>query len=126
MPLLNDAIRQKVFEHIKDNANKKDIFLQSVNGHIDHLHCLISLGSEQSISKVIQLLKGESSFWINKNNLIHGKFEWQDEYFAVSVSESQVDVVKKYIDDQEEHHKQKTFSEEYDQFISKYNFKKLG
>lgn len=126
MPLLTDSLRKIVFEHIKENAKKKDIFLQAVNGHVDHLHCLISLGGEQSISKVVQLLKGESSFWVNKNNLSPVKFEWQDEYFAVSVSESQVEVVKKYIDQQEVHHKGKTFLEEYDEFISKYNFKVLG
>lgn len=71
----------------------------------------------------MQLIKGESSFWINKQGLTHQKFEWQDEYFAVSVSESALDKVREYIKNQEEHHKQKSFQEEYDEFIAKYNFK---
>ncbi len=125
-PLLTQENRQFVFDHISQNAKSKDIFIDCINGYYDHVHCLISLGSEQTISKNIQLLKGESSFWINKNKLSSEKFEWQDEYFAVSVSESQLDAVRKYISNQEEHHKKKSFSEEYDEFIRKYNFEDLG
>lgn len=88
----------------------------------DHIHILLSLGNDQTISKVAQLIKGESSFWINRNKLTIGKFEWQDDYIAVSVSESIVDKVKEYINNQEEHHKKKTFSEEYEDFIKKYGF----
>lgn len=73
----------------------------------------------------MQLIKGESSFWINKNQLTKEKFEWQDEYFAVSVSESIIDKVRDYIKNQEEHHKKKTFQEEYDEIINKFGFHKL-
>lgn len=73
----------------------------------------------------MQLIKGESSFWINKNGMIKEKFEWQDEYFAVSVSESMIDKVRNYIKNQEEHHSQKTFQQEYEEFICKYGFEKF-
>ena len=89
------------------------------------MHCLVSLSSEQTIAKVVQLLKGESSYWINKNNLCKENFEWQDEYFAVSVSESGVNRVREYIKNQEAHHTKKTFQEEYDEFMEKYGFKML-
>ena len=125
-PLLSKEIRQKVFNHIKEYSRGKNIFIDRINGSLEHVHCLISLGSEQSISKVINLLKGESSHWINSQKLIRGKFEWQDEYFAVSISESVVDKVRKYIDNQEEHHRKISFKEEYDEFIKKYCFKYLG
>lgn len=125
-PQLVESMRQKVFQHIKSNAKEKGIFMDCVNGHVDHAHCLVSLGTEQTISKVMQLIKGESAFWINKQNLIKNKFEWQDEYFAVSVSESNVEAVRKYILNQEEHHKKKTFLQEYNEFILKYDFKKFG
>ena len=72
----------------------------------------------------MQLIKGESSYWINKNGLVKEKFEWQDEYFAVSVSESMIDKVRGYIKNQESHHFRKTFQEEYDEFILKYGFEK--
>jgi len=95
---------------------------------------LISLGSDQTIQKTIQLIKGESSFWISKENLIDesvlnkydSNFEWQDEYFAVSVSESMLDKVQDYIKNQEIHHQNKSFQEEYDEFLLKYNFQKFN
>lgn len=126
IPFLNSAeLRQKVWNHIRDNASSKGIFIDFISGYEDHCHCLISLGIDQTIQKTIQLIKGESSFWINKNQLTKSKFEWQDEYFAVSVSESMIDKVRDYIKNQEVHHKKKSFQEEYDEFILKYGFEKM-
>jgi len=122
--LSTKEIRQKVWQHIRENAKKKGIFIDFVNGYSDHCHCLISLGVDQTIQKIMQLVKGESSFWINKQKLTQNKFEWQDEYFAVSVSESMIDRVRNYIKNQEAHHKTKSFKEEYDVFINKYRFEK--
>lgn len=124
IPLLNSTeLRVKVWKHIKENASSKGIYLDMINGYSDHCHCLISLGSNQNIEKIIQLIKGESSFWINKNQLTKDKFAWQDEYFAVSVSESMIESVRNYIKNQEIHHKKKSFADEYQEFIEKYNFK---
>ena len=126
VPYLNSPeVRKKVWQHIAENARSKGIFIDFVNGHADHCHCLISLGVDQNIQKVVNLIKGESSYWINKNNLTFQKFEWQDDYFAVSVSASNLDRVRNYIKNQEEHHQQKSFQEEYEQFIKNYNFKKF-
>jgi putative transposase len=91
----------------------------------NHVHCLISLGSGQNIDKILMLLKGESSFWINKAKILRKKFEWQDEYFAVSVSQSAVNNVREYIRNQEEHHRKHSFEKEYNEFIKKYGFDKL-
>lgn len=122
-PFLDSAaLRKKVWTHIRENAQSKGIFIDFINGYKDHCHCLVSLGVDQNIKKVIQLIKGESSFWINKNKMTPEKFAWQDEYFAVSVSESMIERIRAYIRDQEEHHKKKTFQQEYDEFISKYGF----
>jgi putative transposase len=124
IPFLNSKeLRVKVWKHIKQNAEEKRIFIDVVNGFSDHCHCLVSLSSDQTLEKVIQLIKGESSFWINKNNLTEEKFSWQDEYFAVSVSESMVDRVRSYIINQEKHHLTKSFSQEYEEFLLKYDFK---
>ncbi len=118
-------IRQKVWQHIKENAKTKEIYIDTINGYQEHCHCLISMGIDQTMSKIIQLIKGESSYWINKQNLCRQKFQWQDEYFAISVSESMVDKVRKYIKNQEEHHGRKTFKEEYDLLIERYGFQKI-
>lgn len=113
-------------ETYKGNATEKGIFIDMINGYSDHCHCLISFASNQNIEKVVQLIKGESSFWINKNSLTIEKFNWQDEYFAVSVSESMIEKIRNYIKNQERHHLKKTFSEEYLEFIEKYNFENSG
>ncbi len=121
-PMLTKEIRPDMLQHIRDNARSKAVYLDSINAVAEHVHTLISLGADQSIAKVAQLLKGESSHWINKQGLVRGKFEWQDEYIAVSVSESLVDNVREYIKTQEEHHRKKSFAEEYEEFMQKYGF----
>lgn len=115
----------KVWEHMRENAKEKGIFIDFINGYEDHCHCLVSLGGNQTIQKVMQMIKGESSFWINKNQLTKVKFEWQEEYYAVSVSASMIDSVRNYIKNQEEHHGKRTFQEEYDEFIIKNGFEKF-
>jgi REP element-mobilizing transposase RayT len=126
-PLLTTAeLRNKIFLHIKQNAEAKDIWLDHINGHNNHIHCLISLGRDQSISKISQLIKGESSHWINKNNLTKTKFIWQDDYWAVGVSESHLKSIRSYIQNQEEHHRKISFDEEIDKFMKKYGWKNIN
>ncbi|HOW25480.1 MAG TPA: IS200/IS605 family transposase [Bacteroidales bacterium] len=124
-PLLIKEVRSVIFDHIKQYALKKSIYIDSLNGHLEHIHCLVSMGSGQNVEEVLRLLKGESSHWINQSKLLKEKFEWQDEYFAVSVSESAVDRVRRYIKNQEEHHRKKSFTEEYQKFRKSYGFDRL-
>ncbi len=116
-PILVKECRTCLFSHIRENARSKGIYIDFINGYIDHVHALISLKNDQTISKVAQLIKGESSHWANNNLRFIDNFEWQDEYIAVSVSNSVVDVVREYIKNQESHHQIKSFSAEYDEFI---------
>lgn len=106
-PVLNQDIRKSVFEHIHKNALEKEIFMDTVGGHHNHIHCLFRLKNSQSIDNIMQLIKGESSFWFNHSELSGLKLNWQKEYFAVSVSESNVAKVRNYILNQDEHHKRK-------------------
>jgi putative transposase len=101
----------------------KGISLKAINGYTDHVHCLISLGKDQNIADVAQLIKGESSFWINKNKMVGSKFKWQNDYFAKSIAEKDVPRVMNYIQNQEEHHSKKTHGEEVALFLDKYDFK---
>lgn len=123
--LATKELRLKMWNHIRDNAREKGIFVDFVNGYNDHCHCLVSLGVDQTIQKTMQLIKGESSFWFNNQKLITEKFQWQDEYYAVSVSESILERVRNYIKKQEEHHHKKTYNEEYEEFIKIYGFQKF-
>ena len=125
-PYLTDAIRSTVIDHIKANAKEKSIFIDCINGHLDHLHCLISMTTTQSIAEIMQNMKGESSFWINKQGITKQKFQWADEYYVVSVSESQVAKVREYIRHQQDHHRKQTWSEECETFLKVYGFSQMG
>lgn len=119
---ITKELKPKLLSHIRENAKLKNIHIDFINCVKDHIHILINNHPDQKLSDVIRLIKGESSHWVNKNKLIKFKFEWQDEYIALSVSESAVDKVRNYIKNQEEHHKTKSFIDEYKEFIKKMGF----
>jgi REP element-mobilizing transposase RayT len=116
---MQDEIRYIIFEHIRQNAREKGIHLDCINGYVEHAHCLVSLNGDQSISNLMQLIKGESSHWINKQNLCSPKFEWQTEYFVESVSPRDLEKVRAYIHGQEAHHRKISFHEEYAELIKR-------
>ena len=89
----------------------------------DHVHALIDLPTNYSMEDALQLLKGGSSFWINENSIVMGKFSWGRGYGAFSVSQSNVPRVSKYIAGQEEHHRKASFLEEYQKFVARYDLK---
>ena len=123
-PYLKDGVRTRIFEHIRENAKKKRIHIDFLNGWVEHVHCLISLASDQTIEQLMKLIKGESSFWINKNQLTATKFAWQDEYFAASVSESNLASVRRYIARQEVHHAKVPFESEFDDMLLRAGFQR--
>ncbi|MGQ3683624.1 MAG: IS200/IS605 family transposase [Candidatus Loosdrechtia sp.] len=126
IPLITPELKPLLLSHIKKNSGIKEIFIDTLNCVEDHIHLLISLGTGQTISKIAMLIKGESSFWVNKQKLTRQKFEWQDEYIALSVSESGIEKVRHYIANQDEHHKKKTFAQEYDEFLKLHGLSKNG
>src|SRR5262245_55082532 len=83
----------------------------AVGGIEDHIHALINLGSQLGIAKAVQVLKANSSRWMNQHPGA-ARFEWQDGYFACSVSRSQVMAVSRYIENQREHHTKRDFAAE--------------
>ena len=117
-------LRSEVWKHIFVNGHEKGIAVDFVNGYSDHCHCLVSMNAEQTLAQIAQLLKRESSFWINKNELTERKFAWQKEFYAVSVSESMLEKVRNYLKNQEEHHKEKSFDQEEQELIRKFGFTK--
>ena len=122
VPFLRSERKSEIIAHIRTNAYAKGIYIDFLNGHTEHLHCLLLLDCDQTLSKVMQLIKGESSHWINKIQLIKTMFEWADEYYGVSVSESHINFVRDYIKNQEEHHRTRTWEEECEEFIKRYGF----
>lgn len=114
---LKQNIRQGLFEHMKFNAGEKGVCLAYINGFVDHVHALISLNADQNIAEVMQLIKGESSYWINKNELTEEKFGWQNNYYAASISKSHVERVRRYIRNQEIHHSSQTLGDEIEELF---------
>jgi len=123
--IISNSFRPALLSHIREQAMEKGIFLDYINAHKDHVHALINLGKTQTIADVMQQIKGESSHWINKQKVMPFKFNWQDDYFAVSVSHSQVDKVRSYIKTQDEHHTNMTWDEEVDLFLKRYGFERV-
>ena len=106
--LIDEELKYKLYNHIRANAKEKGIYIDHINGTENHIHILVSLKGEQSVSKVAFLIKGESSHWVNTNRLINDKFEWQNEFMALSISASLVPRLRNYIRNQEAHHNKKS------------------
>lgn len=105
----DERLRHYITAIVQNNGHK----MLSINNMPDHLHLFIGLNPAQSLSNLMKLVKGDSSEWINKENLTAQKFNWQEGYGAFSHSRSQIQDVSKYIEHQQEHHQKKKFLEEY-------------
>ncbi len=104
------------YTNISHNGHK----LLAINGMPDHVHVFFGMRPTQSISDLLQDIKGGSSKWINDSNFIKAHFSWQEGYGAFSYSKSHVTNVIQYVKNQEEHHKHKSFIEEYHEFLEKF------
>ena len=118
--LLNKTAAARVSQYLNDYAGSKGVYMKINYVNADHVHVLIDLPTALSIEQLTQLLKGSSSHWINSHDIITGKFAWGRGYGAFSVSESNADQVARYISNQEEHHRVRTFSEELKEFIERH------
>lgn len=92
----------------------------AINGLPDHIHIFFGMRPTQSLSDLMQDIKGDSSKWINKKGFVKGRFSWQEGYGAFSYSKSSVANVIKYVQNQQIHHRKKTFIEEYQVFLEKF------
>jgi len=106
--------------HLSDYAVEKGIYMKINYFNADHTHALFDLPTSKAIEEVVQLFKGNSSHWINENKLVRGRFAWGRGYGAFSVSHSDVTRGAAYIAGQEDHHRKKTFAEEYELFVKRY------
>lgn len=108
---------------LNDYAGEKKIYMKINYVNADHVHSLIDLPTSLSIEDAIQLFKGSSSHWINGTDIINAKFAWGRGYGAFSVSGSKVDLVARYIANQAEHHRIRTFADEIKDFVDKHGLK---
>ncbi len=116
-PTWKDELYKYITGIVQNNKHK----LIAINGMPNHIHVFIGYKPHQLLPDLLQDIKGSSSRWINKNSFSQGLFRWQESYGAFSYSYSHIDRVVKYIINQEQHHKKKTFREEYIEFLTKFN-----
>ena len=117
--LIHPSWKDELYRYITGIIHTHGHKLIAINGMPDHVHVLIGMQPSQSLSELMQDIKGSSSKWINENRLVPGKFQWQQGYGAFSYSKSQLPTVINYILNQETHHKRKTFIEEYKEILDK-------
>ena len=118
--LLLKPWRDEVFKYMSGIIKAKNQKPFIVNGVTDHVHVFVSVKPNTNLSDLVRDIKNNSSKFINEQKLIQGKFSWQEGYGAFSYGHSQIDNVYQYISNQEEHHKKKTFKEEYEDFLQKF------
>lgn len=121
--LVDKKAASQVSHYLTEYAETKQLYMKINYVNADHVHVLIDLPTSLSIEDLAQLLKGSSSHWINSNDIVRGKFAWGRGYAAFSVSESKISEVCGYIGNQAEHHRLRTFSEEFQEFAEKHGLR---
>jgi REP element-mobilizing transposase RayT len=112
--------KETLHRYITGIVQNHDHKVIAINSMPDHVHLFFGFRPNQSLSELMRLVKGESSEWINNQKLTPSIFRWQEGYGAFSYSRSQIKTVCGYIENQEEHHKKRTFLEEYRRFLNQF------
>ena len=118
--LIPRDVRDRLWPYIGGIARTNDMTARAVGGTDDHIHVLVSLPATMSIAKAAQLLKGGSSKWVHDSFPSMTSFAWQEGYGAFTIGRSGMDATIAYIRNQEEHHRTRTFEEEFTAFLEKY------
>ena len=118
--MLTKPAAMKASRFLTEYALEKKVYMKINYFNPEHVHALIDLPTSKSIEEVVQLLKGSTSHWINENRLLRGRFSWGRGYGAFSVSHSHVARVAAYVSNQENHHRKKTFGQEFEVFVKRY------
>lgn len=119
--LIKESWEVELYKYITGIVQNNGHKLIAINGIPNHIHVFIRYKPHQLVPELLQDIKGFSSKWINKQGFVKAKFSWQESYGAFSYSHSHIDSVVKYVMNQKEHHKKRTFREEYLEFLKKYN-----
>jgi len=118
--LIHEHFKNDVYKYISGIIKNKNQKLMIINGMPDHIHIFIGFSPEIALSELVRDIKSSTTNYINEQKLIAGKFSWQSGFGAFTYSKSQVTKVVSYIQRQEEHHKKKSFKEEYLELLKKF------
>jgi len=119
-PLIRDTFRERLYEYIGGTIRGLKGHQIEIGGVEDHLHLLANFSPTAAVSDVIRNIKANASRWINERGEVPGRFEWQKGYACFTVSYSQCELVGVYLRNQREHHRKRTFREEYIEFLLKH------
>jgi putative transposase len=111
--------KNELYQYITGIIQNHDHKVLAINGMPDHIHILFGMRPTQSLSDLMQDVKGDSSKWINKRGFVPGRFSWQEGFGGFSYGKSQIDNIIDYIKQQEIHHRRKSFIKEYIEFLEK-------
>jgi len=111
--LIRPEFKEELYKYITGIVRNKGQKLISINGMSDHVHILIGLKPAMALADLVRDIKADSSNFINKNRWVRGKFSWQGGYGAFSYGHSQLDTIIRYIQNQEQHHRRRSFKDEY-------------
>ena len=117
---VQEAIQPELFSYIAGICKQSDCCPVQIGGYTNHVHALFLLSKKITLIKIVEEIKSHSSIWIKKQGETYQNFYWQSGYGAFSINPSEVNVVMEYINNQKEHHRNKTFEEEYRSFLKKY------
>ena len=118
--IIREAWKDELYKYISGIVQNNGHRMLIINGMPDHIHLFFGMRPTQSLSELMQDIKGDSSKWINQKGFIKSHFSWQEGYGAFSYSKSSVDNVIDYVKNQAFHHRKKTFVEEYREFLDKF------
>lgn len=118
--IIRESFESDLYRYITGIIQNHKHKLLAINGMPDHVHVFFGFRPTQSLSDLMQDIKGSSSKWINDNKLTKSRFSWQEGYGAFSYSKSHVPDVVAYVINQKEHHKKRTFTEEYIEMLEKF------
>ncbi|NML40735.1 IS200/IS605 family transposase [Chitinophaga sp. G-6-1-13] len=118
--LIDNSIKPDLYKYMAGVINNRSHTCLIINGMPDHVHILIRINPAESISSLIQAIKGSSSRWINGHHSSSKSFRWQEGYGVFSYSLSHIPAVTRYIENQEKHHQQLSFQDEYKTMLDKY------
>lgn len=118
--VLTQDYDEVLYKYIAGILKNHDQYTLAINGYLDHVHIFFELKPKTALADLVRVIKSNSSKWINENGFVKGKFQWQKGYAAFSYSRSQRNTVINYIKNQKEHHRKKTFKEEYLELLEKF------
>ena len=121
LSLIRPEFKEGLYKYITGIVRNQKQKLIAINGMPDHVHILIGLRPALALADLVQQIKVDSTHFINKRRLVHGRFSWQEGYGAFSYGHSQLNTIIRYIQNQERHHQKRSFKDEYLTLLRKFD-----